>query len=216
MEWTIRLEAEGSRGERESVALMTITRPAVATAAEEVGLGLAEAKALLSRPQTNMARMQLAEHGAQGRTCPGCRAAPRVKDCRPRRLQTLSGTVEVEAPRSRACPCGQGRAKRARRHLRSATSCEEPAARRSWGGYRLNSGPAPRSERPPGSSRRCCRSRPPTTPAFAIGPTLSGDGPRPASRRAADRTGLVRRGSWSRWTAPMCGPPPDIRPAASR
>src|SRR3712207_7430987 len=106
MEWTIRLQVKTGRGEVERIDLATITRPAVATAtAAEVGLRLAEAKTLLAGPQASMVRTQLAEHAALGRVCPGCRAVLRVKDRRPRRLQTLFGTAEVEAPRFKPCPC---------------------------------------------------------------------------------------------------------------
>src|SRR5687767_11286499 len=98
MEWTIRLEVTTGRGKGESLDLATITRPATA-AAEAVGLNLTEAKALLARLQAAMVRTQLAEHVAQGRLCPRCQAVQRIKDRRLRRLQTLFGTVEVEAPR---------------------------------------------------------------------------------------------------------------------
>src|SRR3712207_6688607 len=106
MEWTIRLQVKTGRGEVERIDLATITRPAVATAtAAEVGLRLAEAKTLLAGLQASMVRTQLAEHVALGRVCPGCRAVLRIKDRRPRRLQTLFGTLEFEAPRLKACPC---------------------------------------------------------------------------------------------------------------
>ena len=105
MEWTIRLEVKTGGGEVESLALATITRPAAVAAAAEVGLSLAEAKALLAGLQASMVRRQLAEHAALGRVCPSCRAVLRVKDRRPRRLQTLFGTLEFEAPRLKACPC---------------------------------------------------------------------------------------------------------------
>ena len=106
MEWAIRLEVKTGRGEVERIDLGTITRSVVATAAAaEVGLSLAEAKALLAGLQASMVRTQLAEHVALDRVCPGCQAVLRVKDRRLRRLQTLFGTVEVEAPRLRLCPC---------------------------------------------------------------------------------------------------------------
>src|SRR5215213_432638 len=107
MEWTIRLEVKTGRGEGESLDLATITRPATVASAEQVGLSLAEAKALLAGLQASMVRTQLAEHAALGRVCPGCRAMLRVKDRRQRRLQTLSGTLEIEAARLKPCPCGQ-------------------------------------------------------------------------------------------------------------
>jgi hypothetical protein len=66
MEWTIQLEVKTSRGAAESITLMTIIRPSVGTAAEEVGLSLAEAKTLPATLQAKMARTQLAEHAALG------------------------------------------------------------------------------------------------------------------------------------------------------
>jgi len=110
MEWTIRLEVKTGRGEVESLALATITRPAAMAAAAEVGLSLAEGKALLAGLQAEMVRTQLAEQVALGRVCPRCRAVRRIKDRRPRRLQTLFGALEVEAPRLKLCPCPCGQA----------------------------------------------------------------------------------------------------------
>ena len=60
MEWTIRLEVKTGRGEVERIDLATITRPAAVAAAAEVGLSLAEAKALLAGLQASMVRRQLA------------------------------------------------------------------------------------------------------------------------------------------------------------
>ena len=45
------------------------------------------------------------EYAACRRVCPGCGLLQRLKDRRTRRLQTLFGTVEVEAPRFRVCRC---------------------------------------------------------------------------------------------------------------
>src|SRR3712207_1372868 len=122
----------------------------MATAAE-VGLGLAEAKALLAGLQAAMVRQQLAEHVALGRVCPSCRAVLRVKDRRPHRLQTLFGTVEIEVSRLNPALAGRTPASQARRSPRSASRCGAPAARPSWSGCRPSSGRGPRSARPPGS-----------------------------------------------------------------
>ncbi len=108
MEWTIRLEVKTGGGEVESLDLATITRPPVMAAAAEVGLSLAEGKALLAGLQAAMVRQQLAEHVALDRVCLSCQAVRRIKDRRPRRLQTLFGTVEIEALRLKPCPCRQG------------------------------------------------------------------------------------------------------------
>jgi len=70
MEWTIRPEVRTGRGEVESLALTTVTRPPVMAAAAEVGLSLAEAKALLAGLQAAMVRRQPAEHVGLGRVCP--------------------------------------------------------------------------------------------------------------------------------------------------
>ena len=58
MERTIRLEVKTGGGEVESLVLATITRPAAVAAAAEVGLRLAEGKALLAELQAAMVRRQ--------------------------------------------------------------------------------------------------------------------------------------------------------------
>jgi len=45
------------------------------------------------------------EYAAHCRVCPACGVLQPLKDRRTRRLQTLFGTVEVEAPRIRVCRC---------------------------------------------------------------------------------------------------------------
>ncbi len=105
MEWTIRLEAKTGWGEMETVELVTITRPVLAATADDVGLSLAEAKSLIARLQDAMVRGQVAEYLQCRRMCPNCLTFQPVKDRRQRRLQTLFGTVDVEAPRFRICRC---------------------------------------------------------------------------------------------------------------
>ena len=55
-----------------------------------------------------MVRTHMAEQVGQARICPRCGTALRIKDRRPRRLQTRFGTIEIEAPRLKLCPCRQG------------------------------------------------------------------------------------------------------------
>ncbi len=50
---------------------------------------------------------QVAEHAAHHRVCSTCGVLRPLKNRRLRRLQTLFGTVEVEAPRFKACRCRQ-------------------------------------------------------------------------------------------------------------
>src|SRR5271165_6089005 len=105
MEWTIWLEAKTGRGEVETVKLVSITRPVLAATADDVGLSLAETKPLLARLQEAMVRGQVAEYLCCRRVCPDCLTSQPVKDRRQRRLQTLFGTVDVEAPRYRIRRC---------------------------------------------------------------------------------------------------------------
>ena len=105
MRWTLRLEARADAGDVETTELATITRPTMASTLAEIGLMLAEAKGLLVSLQASMVRSQAAEYVAARRACSECGELRPLKDRRTRRLQTLFGTVEVEAPRFRACRC---------------------------------------------------------------------------------------------------------------
>ena len=87
--------------------LVTFSRPAVVSTLAEVGLMLAETKALLARLQASVLCGQVAEYAAHRRACAACGMLQPLKDRRTRRLQTLFGTVEVEAPRFKLCGCRQ-------------------------------------------------------------------------------------------------------------
>ena len=105
MQWTVRLEARMDQGEVKTTELTTFRRPAMASTLAEIGFKLAEAKALLARLQASLLCAQVAEYAAHRRACPACGMLQPLKDRRTRRLQTLFGTVEVEAPRFRVCRC---------------------------------------------------------------------------------------------------------------
>src|SRR5829696_10500192 len=105
MQWTVRLEARTDKGEVKTAELVTFRRPAMASTLAEIGLTLAEAKALLTKLQASILCDQLAEYAAHRRVCPECGEPQPLKDRRTRRLQTLFGTVEIEAPRFRVCRC---------------------------------------------------------------------------------------------------------------
>src|SRR5918998_4208359 len=105
MRWTVRLEARTDQGELETMELVTFSRPAIVNTLAEIGLSLAEAKALLAGLQASMLCGQVAGYAAHHRPCPACGVLQPLKDRRTRRLQTLFGTVEVEAPRFRICRC---------------------------------------------------------------------------------------------------------------
>ena len=105
MQWTVRLEARTSGGEVTTTELVTFSRPGVAGTLAEVGLVLAETKTLLARLRVSMLCNQVAEYAACHRICAACGVPQPLKDRRTRQLQTLFGTVEVEAPRSKLCRC---------------------------------------------------------------------------------------------------------------
>jgi len=103
MQWTVRLEAMTSAGELKATELVTFSRAAMVGTLAEVGLVLAEAKSLLAKLQASVLCGQVAEYAAHYRVCAACGMLQPLKDRRTRRLQTLFGTVEVEAPRFKAC-----------------------------------------------------------------------------------------------------------------
>jgi hypothetical protein len=105
MRWTVRLEARTGQGVVRTTALVTFHRPVVNGTLADLGLALSEAKAVLAKLQASMVQSQVVEHAARHRVCPRCRVPQPLKDRRTRRLQTLFGTVEVEAPRFRVCRC---------------------------------------------------------------------------------------------------------------
>src|SRR5215217_5066652 len=98
MRWTVRLEARTDKDEVKTTELVTPGRLVMAGTLAEIGLALAEAEALLARLQESMLCDQVAEYTARFRVCRGCGAPQPLKDRPTRRLQTLFGTVEVEAP----------------------------------------------------------------------------------------------------------------------
>jgi len=107
MQWTVRLEARTSGGEVTTTELVTFSRPVVVSTLAEVGLVLSEIKTLLTKLQASMLCGQVAEYAAHHRACVECGVLQPLKDRRTRRLQTLFGTVEVEASRFKACRCCQ-------------------------------------------------------------------------------------------------------------
>ncbi len=104
MQWTVRLEARTSAGEK-TTELATFSRALVNGTLADVGLVLSETKTLLAKLQARMLCGQVAEYAAHHRACVACGMLQPLKDRRTRRLQTLFGTVEVEAPRFKLCRC---------------------------------------------------------------------------------------------------------------
>ncbi len=105
MQWTVRLETTTSAGEVKTTDLLTFSRPAMVSTLAEIGLVLDETKTLLAKLQMSVLCDQVAEYAAHRRVCAACGVLQAFKDRRTRRLQTLFGTVEVEAPRFKLCRC---------------------------------------------------------------------------------------------------------------
>jgi hypothetical protein len=105
MQWTVRLETTTSAGKVKTTELVTISRPALVSTLAEIGLMLDETKTPLATLQASMLCGQAAGYAAHRRVCAACGMLQPFKDRRTRRLQTLFGTVEVEAPRFKLCRC---------------------------------------------------------------------------------------------------------------
>ncbi len=105
MQWTVRLETTTSAGEVKTTELVTFGRRAMVSTLAEIGLMLGESKTLLAKLQASMLCGQVAAYAACHRACTACGVLRPLKDRRTRRLQTLFGTVEVEAPRFTVCRC---------------------------------------------------------------------------------------------------------------
>ena len=103
MQWTVRLETRTSAGEVTTTELVTFSRPGMVGTLAEIGLVLSETKMPLAKLQAGMPCDQVAAYAAHHRACAACGVLQPLKDQRTRRLQTLFGTVEVEAPRFKAC-----------------------------------------------------------------------------------------------------------------
>ena len=69
------------------------------------GLTLAEAHEVLSGIQHHLVAAQAAAGAVAGRYCGSCGRARARKDTRHIVLRTLFGTLRLESPRFRACPC---------------------------------------------------------------------------------------------------------------
>ena len=109
MEWVLKLEAKKGWGEVETIEVGRLERRVSGLTAEELGLTLAESKRLLGELARLVLQTQVEELVACDRVCGSCLGLRRVRDGRTRKIQTLFGTITVDAPRISCCSCsGQG------------------------------------------------------------------------------------------------------------
>src|SRR4051812_41315618 len=95
MQWTVRLEARTDKGEVKTAELVTFRRPAMASTLAEIGLTLAEAKALLTKLQGEHSVRSAGGVRRPPPGLPGMRGAPAPQG--PAHAQTAdeSGTGKV-------------------------------------------------------------------------------------------------------------------------
>jgi hypothetical protein len=146
----------------------SITCPVLAATADDVGLSLAEAKSLMTKLHEAMVRGQVADCLHCRRVCPDCLTFQPVQDRRHRRLQTLFGTVHVEASRLRI---GRRRLPREVGEVTFSPVSEllPGVAHPNLSACKRNSERVRRSAKPPGSWRYCCPHHRPAMSASAIG-----------------------------------------------
>jgi hypothetical protein len=105
MEWVVKLEAKSGWGDVETIEVGRLERPVVGLMAEEAGLTLAEGKNLLGELARLVLQTQMEEFTTCSRVCSDCMKLRPLRDSRTRKIQTLFGTITVDAPRISACPC---------------------------------------------------------------------------------------------------------------
>jgi len=89
----------------ETIEVARFNRRVVDVTAEKVILSLAEGKEFLAEHQWLKLQTQMKAYAVYKRVCPECPKLRRQRDCRTRTIQTLFGTVAVDAPRITICPC---------------------------------------------------------------------------------------------------------------
>lgn len=105
MEWVLKLEAKSGWGEIETIEVGRLQRGVAGLTAEELGLTLTEAKTLIGELARLVLQTQMEEYATCARVCESCLGLRRLRDRRTRKIQTLFGTITVDAPRISACPC---------------------------------------------------------------------------------------------------------------
>jgi hypothetical protein len=104
MEWVLKLEAKSGWGGVETIEVGRLERRVVGLTAEEVGLTLAEGKALLGELARLTLQTQMEEFATCARVCRDWMKLRRQRDNRTRKIQTLFDTITVDAPRISVCP----------------------------------------------------------------------------------------------------------------
>ena len=106
MAWIVRLVKTEADGEKQSVDVATINRPADLGEIATLGLTLADGKLVLSGLQQAIVAAQAEEHTVRRPDCRSCGQVCRLKDYRDHAVATLFGQVTLRLPRFRCAGCG--------------------------------------------------------------------------------------------------------------
>lgn len=105
--WILRLVKAGAEGDGRGTDVMEIAKPDDLADIGNLGLSLAEAKALLAAIQNEVIAAQARDHAVQRPNCRSCGGACHVKDYRQHRIATLFGQATVRLPRFRCTACNE-------------------------------------------------------------------------------------------------------------
>jgi hypothetical protein len=108
MEWVVKIETKNGWGEVETIEVGRLARGPTGLSAEEFGLTLTEGKNLLGELGRLILQTQMEEFITFARVCGNCLKLRPLRDRRTRKVQTLFGTITVDAPRIRVCSCRAG------------------------------------------------------------------------------------------------------------
>ena len=106
MGWIVRLVKTEADGEKQSVDVAMINRPADLGEIANLGLTLADGKLVLAGLQQAIVAAQAEGHAVRRPDCRSCGEVCRLKDYRDHAVGTLFGRVTLRLPRYRCGGCG--------------------------------------------------------------------------------------------------------------
>ncbi len=105
MRWVLRLVEAKGEGQSQGAGVMEIVRPDDLGNIADLGLTLAEAKAVQARVQQEVVAAQARGHAVQRPNCRSCGGKCHVKHYRDHQIATLFGRVTLRLPRFRCKAC---------------------------------------------------------------------------------------------------------------
>jgi hypothetical protein len=105
MKWTILIRYEGPGAHDELQEIGRFERPPDMATAADFGLSRAEGQTLLANLQGVLTQQQVYAYDERRRHCRHCGRYRRIKDWRPRVVDTALGRVQLRVPRVLSCVC---------------------------------------------------------------------------------------------------------------